>query len=600
MTSGGPESHTIDGRFELRSRLGGGGMGLVWRAYDLALHREVALKEVRAGGSDLVPVDPQEAWMQRERVLREARALARLQHPNVVTIHHIVDSPQVRHPWLVMELVAGGSLADRLERGPLSPGEAARVGRGVLSALAAAHGAGIQHRDVKPANVLLRQDGTPVLTDFGIAALQDSTALTATGTLIGSPEYIAPERIRGREGDPASDLWSLGMLLYTAVEGDNPMRRATTMATLAAVLDEPVPPPRRAGALTPVLAALLQRDPAARPTADALDWMLAEAQRTAEATWQMPAPAAGTSFGGAAPNTMGMSGGTSFGGNAYGNTGYGNTAYGNTAFGGYTSTGSGGAGGSGGYYGPGRTGLTQADSISQVSDAIPGTVPPRKRRSLFIAAASTVAVLALGAAVLVTTQFGSNGNNGAPAAGHTPSASALGRASGTATAGPGTGSSQSAAAAATGGSDVTSSGDPTLAWMNTCISALEKAMGTTKVVELDIYSDHAEAEAPVASDPSEYNDYEYIHGAVSSSPGGTVDQALVDIGSAHWDAVPALFAQADSVLKVPNPNLHYVILDADLISGVPEILVYLANDYGGGYIHADLQGNVVETYPMSS
>ncbi|MFE7113445.1 serine/threonine-protein kinase [Streptomyces sp. NPDC057575] len=216
--------------------------------------------------------------MLRERVLREARSLARLHHPHVVTIHHIVDRADTPHPWLVMELVTGGSLQDRLDQGPLSPAEAARVGRGVLAGLRAAHAAGIHHRDVKPVNVLLREDGTPVLTDFGIAALPEATRLTATGDLIGSPEFIAPERVRGVEGDPASDLWSLGMMLYVALEGHSPLRRTTSMATLTAVLDEPIPPPVRSGPLAPVLSALLQRDPAARPDAEQLDRLLAEAE----------------------------------------------------------------------------------------------------------------------------------------------------------------------------------------------------------------------------------------------------------------------------------------------------------------------------------
>ncbi|WP_233618022.1 serine/threonine-protein kinase, partial [Actinomadura sp. WAC 06369] len=241
----------VDGRFELRERLGSGGMGTVWRAFDLALERDVALKEVRLAGTD-----PAVARKTRERVMREARALARIDHPNVVTVHHIVDPPGAPHPWLVMELVRGRTLQDRLASGPLPPAEAAAVGRGVLAALRAAHDAGIRHRDVKPANVLLRPDGTPVLTDFGIAALEDASRVTATGGLVGSPEYIAPERLHGREGDPASDLWSLGVLLYAAAEGANPLRRPTAAATLAAVMAAPIPPPRRAGPLAPVLGAL--------------------------------------------------------------------------------------------------------------------------------------------------------------------------------------------------------------------------------------------------------------------------------------------------------------------------------------------------------
>ncbi|MEV8536489.1 serine/threonine-protein kinase [Streptomyces sp. NPDC051211] len=259
----------IDGRFELLERLGSGGMGTVWRALDRALHRDVAVKEVRPPvGRD----DPETLRVLRERVLREARAQARISHPHVVTIHHIVDEDP--HPWLVMELLPGNSLQQQLEQGPMRPAEAARIGREVLSGLRAAHTAGIHHRDVKPANVLLRSDGSAVLTDFGIAALQDATSLTLTGEVIGTPEYLAPERIRGADL-PASDLWSLGMMLYVCVEGVSPMRRATTLATLAAVLDDPVPAPLRAGPLGSVLAAVLVRDPAQRPDAERLDAMLA-------------------------------------------------------------------------------------------------------------------------------------------------------------------------------------------------------------------------------------------------------------------------------------------------------------------------------------
>lgn len=267
----------VDGRFELLARLGSGGMGTVWRARDSVLHREVALKAVRH--------DAAASHSVRERVLREARALARISHPNVVMIHHIIDDDP--HPWLVMELVDGVSLQERLADGPLAL-EAARLGRQVLAALRAAVAAGIQHRDVKPANILLRADGSAVLTDFGIAALQGSTALTATGELIGSPEYIAPERIRGNDDDPASDLWSLGLVLYVCVEGISPLRRGTTLGTLAAVLDEAVPPPVRSGPLSPVLQALLVRDPAARPDAARLDAMLAQVESGTTPDWALP------------------------------------------------------------------------------------------------------------------------------------------------------------------------------------------------------------------------------------------------------------------------------------------------------------------------
>ncbi|MFF2780830.1 bifunctional serine/threonine-protein kinase/glutamate ABC transporter substrate-binding protein [Streptomyces sp. NPDC058052] len=271
-------ARVVDGRFELVGRLGGGGMGLVWRARDRVLHREVALKEVRPSDPGLAEYDPAAAAALTSRVLREARALARLTHPNVVTIHHVVEAAgaEAPYPWIVMELVTGGSLQDRLDRGPLAPAEAASLGRGLLAGLRAAHAAGIQHRDVKPPNVLLRPDGTPVLTDFGIASLHGATALTPTGAVIGTPEYMSPERVRGEDGGPAADLWSLAMTLYVAVEGGNPFRRSHTLATLAAVLAEEVPPPHRAGPLGPVLMAVLVRDPAARPDAAHVDRLLAE------------------------------------------------------------------------------------------------------------------------------------------------------------------------------------------------------------------------------------------------------------------------------------------------------------------------------------
>ncbi|WP_440557673.1 serine/threonine-protein kinase [Streptomyces sp. SCPE 10] len=268
----------VGGRFELIERLGSGGMGTVWRARDTLLDREVALKAVRQ--------DADASHTVRERVLREARALARLSHPHVVTVYEVVEAEP--HPWIVMELVPGTSLQQRVDAGPLSPAETARIGRQILSALRAAHAAGIRHRDVKPANILIRPDGTAALTDFGIAALQGTTALTATGEFVGTPEYMAPERIRGRDDDPASDLWSLGLVLYLCTEGASPLRRATTPATLAAVLEEPVPPPVRSGPLAPVLRSLLVRDPAARPDAGRLDAMLAQVEAGTTPSWAQP------------------------------------------------------------------------------------------------------------------------------------------------------------------------------------------------------------------------------------------------------------------------------------------------------------------------
>ncbi|WP_245173246.1 serine/threonine-protein kinase [Streptomyces aureus] len=268
----------VDGRFELIERVGSGGMGTVWRAMDTVLHREVALKAVRQ--------DADASHTVRERVMREARALARLSNPYVVTVHEVIEAEP--HPWIVMEFVPGTSLQQRVDAGPLSPAETARIGRQLLSALRAAHAAGIHHRDVKPANILIRPDGSAALTDFGIAALQGSTALTATDQIIGTPEYMAPERIRGRDDDPASDLWSLGLVMYVCTEGTSPLRRATTAATLAAVLEEPVPPPVRSGLLAPVLQALLERDQAARPGAEQLDAMLAQVEAGTLSSWHRP------------------------------------------------------------------------------------------------------------------------------------------------------------------------------------------------------------------------------------------------------------------------------------------------------------------------
>jgi len=276
---------SIGGRFELIESLGSGGMGTVWRARDVALEREVALKEVRApdGGTD------EEGDRVRQRALREAKALARLSHPNVVTVHQVIEDET--YPWIVMELVPGGSVQDALDQGDMPPREAARIGAAVLAALRAAHEAGVLHRDVKPANVLLGPNDRVLLTDFGIAAMEGTSPLTATGSIIGSPEYLAPERVLGHTPRPEADLWSLGMLLYVAVEGLSPFRRANTMATLGAVLHEPLPAPRRAQALGPIIEALLAKDPADRPSGDALAGALDAVVRGEAVTATMPAGA---------------------------------------------------------------------------------------------------------------------------------------------------------------------------------------------------------------------------------------------------------------------------------------------------------------------
>ncbi|MEV7992318.1 serine/threonine-protein kinase [Streptomyces sp. NPDC086077] len=249
----------IAGRYRLLSPLGEGGMGTVWRARDEVLNREVAVKEVRAPAG-LAASDVERMYARLER---EAWAAARVANRNVVTVYDVAT--EEGRPWIVMELVRGISLADQLDaEGPLPPRRAAHIGAEVLSALRAAHEAGVLHRDVKPANVLLSNDGRVVLTDFGIATVEGSSALTMTGEVVGSPEFLAPERALGRTPGPESDLWSLGVLLYATVEGHSPFRHDTPLSTLRAIVDEEPPPPHRAGPLTPVIEGLLRKDPAER------------------------------------------------------------------------------------------------------------------------------------------------------------------------------------------------------------------------------------------------------------------------------------------------------------------------------------------------
>ncbi|WP_228920525.1 serine/threonine-protein kinase [Streptomyces sp. DH20] len=253
----------IAGRYRLLSPLGEGGMGTVWRARDEVLHREVAVKEVRAPAG--LPASDVERMY--ARLEREAWAAARIADRTVVTVYDVATEDG--RPWIVMELVRGLSLAEVLDaEGPLSPPRAARIGAEVLAALRAAHAAGVLHRDVKPANVLIANDGRVVLTDFGIATVEGSAALTMTGEVVGSPEFLAPERALGRTPGPESDLWSLGVLLYAAVEGHSPFRQDTPLSTLRAIVDEELPPPRRAGPLAPVIEGLLRKDPAERLSPD--------------------------------------------------------------------------------------------------------------------------------------------------------------------------------------------------------------------------------------------------------------------------------------------------------------------------------------------
>ncbi len=266
--SGGPVSPptgraapgtTIGDRYSLRSPVGNGGMGTVWRATDTLLRRDVAVKEVVLPPG-LAPSDRDAMY---ERTLREARAAAAIQHPAVVQVYDVVT--EGGRPWIVMELLDARSLADMvIEDGPVAPRAVAKIGIALLGALEVAHAIGVLHRDVKPANVLICTDGRCVLTDFGVARMPTDVQLTTPGMVLGSPHFISPERAMGQDFGPPSDLFSLGVTLYTAVEGRPPFDRGDPIETMHAVVEDPPATPQRSGPLTAVLMGLLEKDPARR------------------------------------------------------------------------------------------------------------------------------------------------------------------------------------------------------------------------------------------------------------------------------------------------------------------------------------------------
>ncbi|MEU6464540.1 protein kinase [Streptomyces sp. NPDC046976] len=246
----------LAGRYRLGDVLGRGGMGTVWRAEDETLGRTVAVKELRFPTN----IDEEEKRRLITRTLREAKAIARIRNNSAVTVFDVVDEDD--RPWIVMELVEGKSLAEVIrEDGVLEPRRAAEVGLAVLDVLRSAHREGILHRDVKPSNVLIADDGRVVLTDFGIAQVEGDPSITSTGMLVGAPSYISPERARGHKPGPAADLWSLGGLLYAAVEGVPPYDKGSAIATLTAVMTEQLDEPKNAGPLRDVIYGLLTKDP---------------------------------------------------------------------------------------------------------------------------------------------------------------------------------------------------------------------------------------------------------------------------------------------------------------------------------------------------
>ncbi len=272
----------MSGRYALIERLGRGGMGVVWKARDELLQREVAVKQVEL--PDWLP-EP-ECQAVQARVLREARAAARVIHPALVTVFDVVQ--ERGNVYIVMELVSARTLAELIrDRGPLPPVAAAQLGLGLLGGMEAAHRSGIVHRDVKPGNIMVFNDGSVKLGDFGVASVGDHPSITGTGLVVGSPSYMSPEQARGERSSPAADLWGLGATLYYAVEGRAPFERDSAMATLNAVVNEELPEPSRAGPLSPVISSLLTKDRHQRPSVDALRLELTP---IAEGALQQPDP----------------------------------------------------------------------------------------------------------------------------------------------------------------------------------------------------------------------------------------------------------------------------------------------------------------------
>src|SRR3954468_4665226 len=275
----------VAGRYRLPEPVGSGGMGRVWLARDEMLDRDVAVKE-------FVPPDwmtDEEQARLRPRSVRQARSAPRLNHPHVVRIYDVVHADDL--PWIVMEYVPSRSLHQVInEDGAFPPVAAATIGLAVLDALTAAHRAGVLHRDVKPHNVLIGNDGRVVLTDFGLATFVDDGSVTGPGLVVGSPQYVSPERAREGASTVESDMWSLGATLYAAVEGRSPYARETAMATLMSLATEQPDPPEKAGMLGPVLLGLLRHDPATRLTASEVERRLRMVVAAAPGGGGVPSP----------------------------------------------------------------------------------------------------------------------------------------------------------------------------------------------------------------------------------------------------------------------------------------------------------------------
>jgi hypothetical protein len=434
---------------------------------------------------------------------------------------------------------------------------------------------------VKPANVLLRPDGRPVLTDFGIATIRDSTALTATGSIIGTPDYMAPERISGGEGDPGSDLWSLAMMLYVAVEGHHPLRRGTTLATLAAMLSEQLPPPARAGVLTGFLNAVLVKNPADRVDAKTADRLLAEAiegggtGRSAPAgadgaTSYRLAPPPGTAPTPSAPAGFGPPSGFGPAPDLGPPSGFGPAS----GFGPPTP------------YPAGPTRPTPAR-------------PPGGRAKRRAAIASSVVGTVL-AGVLVWTQLPDGGDkdsgkptgsSGAPSTRTTDPASTPSRSAST----PSRSAPASQADAKT--DLLTPDG------IRTAVKEIKAATGTDRACDLSVYPTYVSADIMVEGSDTKYDNYTY-------RPGRGVEKGIISgsiiggdrpfsLDAFDWDVLPALLKRADKDLNVKRPTLRYVLVRAadDTFDTPLGLAVYLTDDYASGYLEADLKGKVTRVMP---
>ncbi len=444
----------------------------------------------------------------------------------------------------------------------------------MLAALRAAHDAGIQHRDVKPANVLLRPDQRPVLTDFGIAAIRESTVLTATGSLIGTPDYMAPERIAGGEGGPGSDLWSLAMMLYVAVEGHHPLRRATTLATLAALLSEELPPPQRSGPLTGFLNAMLVKDPAQRPDTTTADHMLAaagEGQDTAASTapGRTDAPHAATSYHLAPPTEP-----TTTRSAQLSPPGFGPPPV--------------------GFAPPAHFGAPPAPP-SQSPTVRPTTARPGGRSKHTVAVASSVAGVVLVGALVWTLLPDSSEKGRDSSAGSSGSSSAT--TPGPSATRPDTSRSSSAAASDTKTGLLTPDG------IRTALAEIKTATGTDRASSLSIYPEYVTVDIMVKGSETKHDSYTY-------RPGSGVEKGIISgsiIGGEQpfslddfdWDVVPALLKRAEKDLNVARPTLRYLtVRPADETFDTPLGLgVYLSDEHASGYLNADLKGTVTRVVP---